>query len=183
MHIMIFALRMVPLAHIHMYINNMASQGWDNRISVIIASSVGPILWDLSLVDRRQHIHASVGRVPGEDNKMSDAASGLTHLPYRKFYFHFRTHFPQSKPWPLLPLGSACRRNLTTMMHNKQSPRVSPQTSSRKTPTPGTNGGTSAAGCTSPSTSKTFKTPFLSSRFSPSASMPAFCPRKGKRSK
>ena len=55
-----------------------------------------------------------------------------------------------------------------------------PQTSSRKTPTPGANGGTSAAVCKSPPTSNTFKTPFLSSRFSPSASVTAFYLRKGK---
>ena len=110
---------------------------------------------------------------------MAEAASWITHLSDRKFLSHFRTHFPQRKPWRLLPLSSACRRNLTTMLHNKRSPRVSPQTSSRKTSTPGTNGSTSAAGYKSPPTSKTFKTPFLSSRFSPSASMPALCLRKG----
>ena len=131
------------------------------------------------MVDRRQHIHAYVGCVPGEDNNMADAASRITHLPDRKFLSHFCTHFPQSKPWRLLPLLSVCRRDLTTMLHNKQSPRVYPQTSSRKVPTPGTNGGTYAAGIKLPSTSKTFKTPFLSSVFSPRASMPAFCLRKG----
>ena len=41
-------------------------------------------------------------------------------------------------------------------------------------PPPGTNGGTSAAGWKSPPTSKTFKTPFISSRFSLSVSVPAF---------
>ena len=94
MQLLIFSPRMAPLAHIHTYINNTAAQGWDNRGSVSIASSVGTILWELSLVDRRQHIHASVVRVPGEDNKMADAASRITHLPDRKFLSHFCTHFP-----------------------------------------------------------------------------------------
>ena len=40
MQLLIFSLRMVPLAHIHTYINNTASQGWDNRSSVSTASSV-----------------------------------------------------------------------------------------------------------------------------------------------
>ena len=94
MHLLIFAPRMVPLAHIHTYVNNTAAQGWDNRGSFSTASSVGPILLELNLVDRRQHIHASVGRVPGEDNKMTDAASRLTHLPDRKFISHLLTHLP-----------------------------------------------------------------------------------------
>ena len=179
MQILIFKPRMVPLAHIHMYINNTASHVWANRGSFRTASSVGPIPWELFLVDRRQHILTSVGRVSGEDNKMADAASRLTHLTDRKFISHFRTHFQKSKSWRLLPLPSVCRRNLNTMMYNKQSPRVSPQTSSVKTPPPGTNGGTSAAGCKSPPTSKKFKTPFLSSIFSPSTSVTAFYPHKG----
>ena len=174
MQLLIFVPRMVPLAHLYTYVNNTESQVWAKRGSVRTASSIGSILWELSLVDRRQHIHASVGRVPGEDNKMADAASQITHLPYRKFLSHFCTHFPQSKPWHLLPLTSMCRRNLSTMLNNKQSPRVSQQPSSRKMPSPGANGGTSAAGCKSPPTSKTFKTPLLSSRLSPRASVPAF---------
>ena len=80
MQLLIFAPKMVPLAHIHLYINNMASQGRDNRSSVSTASSVGPILWELSLVDRRKQIHASVGHVIGEDNKMADASLRITHL-------------------------------------------------------------------------------------------------------
>ena len=121
MHLLIFAPRMAPLSHIHTYINNTASQGWSHRGIVSTSSSVGPILWELSLVNRRQHIHTSVGRVPGEDNKMVDAALQITHLPDRKFLSHLRKNFPQSKPWRLLPLLSASRQNLTTMLHNKQS--------------------------------------------------------------
>ena len=44
MQILIFAPRMAPLAHIHTYVDNMAAQGWANRGSVSIASSVGPML-------------------------------------------------------------------------------------------------------------------------------------------
>ena len=52
MQILIFAPRMVPLSHIHAYVNNTEAQGWANRGSVSTASSVGQILWELSLVDR-----------------------------------------------------------------------------------------------------------------------------------
>ena len=98
MQILIFTPRMDPLAHIHTYVNKTAAQGWANRGSFSTASSVVPILRELYLVARRQHIHASVGRVLGEDNNMADVASRLTHLPDRKFLSHLGTHFPQSKP-------------------------------------------------------------------------------------
>ena len=144
MQLLIFTPQMPPLAHIHTYINNTAAQVWSNRDSVSTASSIGPILWDLSLVDMRQHIHNSVVCVPVEDNKMADAASWLTHLLDRKFISHFHTHFPQSKPWRLLPLKSTCKKQLTTMLHNKQSPR-----GSKKMPPPGANGGASTSVCKS----------------------------------
>ena len=44
MQILIFIPRMAPLAHIHMYFNNTAAQGWANRGSFSTASSVGPML-------------------------------------------------------------------------------------------------------------------------------------------
>ena len=147
MQILIFAPRMSPLAHIHMYVNNTATQVWSNRGSVSTASSVGKILWDLSLEDRQKYIHASIVRVPVEYNKMADAASRLTHLPYRQLISHFRTHFPQSKPWRMLPLPSTCRWKLINILNNKPSQRFSLQTSSRKILPPGANGVTSAAGC------------------------------------
>ena len=86
MQILIFPPRMAPLVHIHTYVNNMAAQGWSNRDSASTASFVGTILRELSLAVRRQHIHASVVRVPEEDNKMADAASRLNHLPDQIFF-------------------------------------------------------------------------------------------------
>ena len=79
MQFLIFAPRMAPLAHIHTYVDNTAVHGWANRCSVSTASSIGPILWELSLEARRQHSYASIGRVPGEYNKMADAMSRVTH--------------------------------------------------------------------------------------------------------
>ena len=112
-----------PLVAHPYYVENMATQGWSNMVSISTASSVGPILWELSLAARRKHIHASEGRVPGEDNNMADAALPLTPLPDRKFISHLRINFPQSKPWRLPPLTSGYNQQLTTMLHNKQSPR------------------------------------------------------------
>ena len=110
---------------------------------------------------------------------MADAVSRLTHLLDRQFIYHFCTHFPQIKPWRLLPLPSGCKQQLTTVLHNKQSLRGSLQPSSIKTPPPGTNGIASASGFKSPPTSNTLRTPFPSSKFSPSTSIPDFCPCKG----
>ena len=100
------SLRMSHLAHIHTYIDKTSAQGWANRGSVSTASSARLILQEISLASRRQQIHASDRRVPGEDNKMVDAVSRLTCLQDRHFLFHLCTHFPQSKPWFLLPLSS-----------------------------------------------------------------------------
>ena len=83
-----------PVAYIHMYFDNTTAQGWANMGSISTASSVGPILRELYLAARRQCIHPSVGRVPGEDNKMADAASCLTRLPDRKSVSQFFSHFP-----------------------------------------------------------------------------------------
>ena len=125
MQILLFAPRMASLAHIHTYIDNTAAQVWAKRGSVSTASSVGPILQELQLAARRQHIHASVGRVLGEDNNMADAASRITHLLDRQFISPFRTHFPNSKPWRLIYLTSGYKRKLTTMLRNKKPPRGS----------------------------------------------------------
>ena len=180
MHILLFAPRMAPLMHIHTYVNKTSEEGWANRGSVSTASSVGPILQELALAERQQHIHASVGHVLGEDNNMADAVVSLTHLPDWKFLSQFCSHFQQSKLWRLLPLTSDYKRQLTTMLLNKQSPRVFWPPSSRKTPPPGTNGDASAASRKYPPTSRTLRTPLPSSKFSPSVSNPDFCLCKGK---
>ena len=80
MQLLISSPRMAPLAHIHAYVNNMEAQRWANRGSVSTTSSIRTTLWELYLAARRKHIYAFIGRVPGEDNKMADAASWLTHL-------------------------------------------------------------------------------------------------------
>ena len=104
MQLLIFPPRMAPLVHIHTYVNNISVHVWDNQGSIIRASEVGTILREIALAARWQHIHASIGCVPGEENKMSDAASRITHLPNRQFLSHFHTHFLQSNTWRLLPL-------------------------------------------------------------------------------
>ena len=125
MQILIFTPRMALLVHIHMHVDDTAAHGWDNKGIVITASSVGPILRELSLAARRQHIHASVGRAPGEYNNMADATSRFTHLPDRQFISHFCSHFPYNKPWLLPPMPSDYNLHLITMLLKKQSPRVS----------------------------------------------------------
>ena len=64
------------------------------------------------------------------------------------------------------------KRQLNTMLINKQSLRVSRLPSSRKKLLPGAKGGTSAAGCKYTQTSKTVSTPFPSSKFPLSVSVP-----------
>ena len=143
-----------------------------------MASAVGPILQDIALAARRHNIHAYVGRMSGEENNMADSTSRLTHLPNWKFLSHFHIHLPQRKLWNILPLPSACRQKLTKMTQIKRYPRASIPPLSINTPPPGANGSVSAAGCKLPQTLKSLNTPFRSSKFPPSVSVPDFCPRK-----
>ena len=85
MHLLLFASRMETLAHIHTYVDNMAAQGWANRGSARTASSVGPILREISLVERRQHIHASIGCVPGEKKRWRMLCRGSLTFHTRNF--------------------------------------------------------------------------------------------------
>ena len=110
---------------------------------------------------------------------MAGAASRLTHLTNKMFLRHFDLTFPQRNPWCLLTLPSGLRQRLTYILHIKRCHMDYLPHSSKKTPPPGANGGTSAAVCKPPLTSKIFKTPLLSSIFSLIASVPAFCLRKG----
>ena len=80
MKLLIFAPKMAPLVHIHTYVDNTVAQRCYNIGSVSTASSVEPILWELSFAARRQHIYDFLRRVPGEDNKMAYTASWLTNL-------------------------------------------------------------------------------------------------------
>ena len=52
MQILIFAPRMDPLDHIHMYVGNTAAHGWSNRGSVRTSSAVVPILQGIYLATR-----------------------------------------------------------------------------------------------------------------------------------
>ena len=169
---------MAPLAHIHTYVDNMAAQGYSEKSIVNIALSVGAILCELALVTRHQNIHASIGIIPGEDNKMVYAVLQINCLPNRLFLYQLRTHFPQSKPWRLISLLYTCRRQLTTMLHSKKSPRAYLRHYSKNTPLPGANCGASASGCTSPLTSKPLKTRSPSSIFLPIKSAQDFFPHR-----
>ena len=103
MQLLIFTPMMAPLAHIHTYVDDTAAQGWSNQGSVSMSSLVGPMLREVALSVRLQHTHASVRRVPGEENKIAYAALWLTHLPDRQFLSHFCRHFLQSNTWRLPP--------------------------------------------------------------------------------
>ena len=119
------------------------------------------------------HVHLRSAHTRGQDGGRRVAAKS------RLFFTHFRTHFPQIKPWSLLPSMSACRRQLTNILHIKISPKVFPQKSSIKMPLPGANGSASAAGCISPLTHKASNFLSLSSIFLPSTPVLDFYMRRG----
>ena len=93
---------MQPLSYICTFMDGMSTQGWANKGSIVSATSVVTILQDLALLMRTKHIYASIGRIKGADNTISDDASRLTHLPNWMFLHHFALAFPQKKPWRLI---------------------------------------------------------------------------------
>ena len=98
----LFSTKMHPLAHIHIYMDNMAAQRWSNRFSISSATAVGTILQNISLLTRTHQIYASAGRTKGADNTMADFTSRLTHLHERMFLRHFTLTFSQKNSWRLL---------------------------------------------------------------------------------
>ena len=65
------------------------------------------------------HIHASVKRITGINNKEEDSASRLTHLTFQNFLQHFQSILPQILPWMLCLLPCVARRRLRTMLHTR----------------------------------------------------------------
>ena len=68
------------LQHICTYMYNTSAQVCSYHRSIIIATVVVLILQEPALAEKQRHIHASIGRVTGEDNKMEDTASWKNHL-------------------------------------------------------------------------------------------------------
>ena len=64
-----------------------------------MVTAVGPILQDLALLTHTHKIHSSVQRISGMDNKMSNAASKITHLTDKILFCHFALTFPHRNPW------------------------------------------------------------------------------------
>ena len=154
--------------------DGMEAQRSVNRGSIRSATSVGTILQDLALLLRTKHIYASIGRIKGADNTMSDDASRLTHLPNWMFLHHFALAFPQKKPWRLLTLLSRCRWQLTSMLHIKCCRMYYQPLCNKRTLLLGANTANSANGWSSHTTSIVLGTFYLSSRYLPSACAPAF---------
>ena len=173
--VQLFAPNVYTLSHIRTAVDNISAQVWANRRSVSTAIAVDPILRDLALLTRIHKIHSSMRRISGTDNKMTDAASRLTHLTDKIFLRHFALTFPQKKPRRLLTLTSGCRRQMTSMLHSKHCHMAFPPQSSRKTEPPGANGTSYANAWKSQTNSKLSEIPPPSSRFSPLVSLYQLC--------
>ena len=89
----LFAHNMQPLDQIRTAVDNTVTQGWANRGSVSSYTVVGTILQDLNFLTRTHQIYASVRRIVGTDNIMSDASSRLNHLPEQMFLHHLSLTF------------------------------------------------------------------------------------------
>ena len=138
-HIHIFVPRMQTMAHICTKVDNTTAQGWANKGSVIWDMAVGPILRDLALITHLKQIDASIGRMKVDNNKMDDATSRPTHVPYRIFFHHFTLTFPQKNPWRLMSLTSESRQQKTSMLHIKRCHNNFMPLSTKRAPLPGAN--------------------------------------------
>ena len=83
---------------------NTAAFNWSKRFSISTASSVGPILRNISLLTFRFQVHSSTYYIPGDDNTMADAAYRLTHLTESTLIKKLLSTFLQPTLWRLLPL-------------------------------------------------------------------------------
>ena len=140
---------MYLLSNIHTSVVNTVEWSWSNHISMITVTTLGPLLIYIDLIVRRHVTHTYIGPIKGEDKKIVDAASRLTHFLNQKFLRNFHCTFPQKKPWNLLPLPSRCRRQLNFGLLSKRLLKVFLPQSSINTPLPGNNVSHFAGGCTS----------------------------------
>ena len=165
---------METLAYIYTDVDNIASQGWYNRRSVRSSTAVGIILQDLDFLTRTHNIYSSGQKIAGANNKITDAASRLTHLTNKMFLQHFALTLLQKKTWRLINLTSGCRQHLTYILRSKSCFMPSQPQSSKNIPPPGANGASSANGWKSYPKSKSLDIPSISSRSLMSIYAPAF---------
>ena len=76
-----FAKQIPPLEYIHIEVENIVSQGWDNQVSMITVSVVGHLLREIDLIKWRHGVHAYIGHIKGEEKNMADAAFRKTNFP------------------------------------------------------------------------------------------------------
>ena len=65
----LFAPKMAPLEQIHTIVDNMAAEGWARRGRVNSSTAVGTLLQEAACIMRQAHIHRSVEKITGLDNK------------------------------------------------------------------------------------------------------------------
>ena len=144
-HLHFFALKIPPpLDHIHTPVDNMAAEGWAQRVIAIWSTSVEKLLREAVWITRQMHIHAFVKRITRIDKKEEDAASRLIHLTTHNLLEHFQSTSPQPSPWRLCLLLCTVRRWLHTILRMHLSPKDSPIPRPTRTPHPGNNGTDSA---------------------------------------
>ena len=146
-HLHLFPPCMTPLYQIATGVDNTATEIWNRRGSVSIATAIVPLLHEAACIKCQEKIHASITSIPGVKNIKADAALRLTHLPVHIFLKPFNTSFPQLTTWrmSLLPYGVTLR--LHTMLLTKHAPKASPLPDSARTTSRENNGTNSANGC------------------------------------
>ena len=127
---------------------------WACRGSVISATTVGPLLHEAAWITCRAYIHASIYRIPGDENLEADAASCLTYLLATALLQHLCSTFPYPTPWRLSLIPPTVTPWLHKIMLTKQSPRDCTIQDSAITTLHGSSGTPSMHGCTYPQTSK-----------------------------
>ena len=129
--------------HFHVRYSTIVN-GTDNTPAVsrvakgaVTGSEIAANLCHLAASHQRHHRYCHKAYyLPGEENVMADDASRLQHLTDLSFLSHFDQHYPQDKPWVLLPLKtrhasqmiSALRSNSPTL------PELEPPSTEPKAP-------------------------------------------------
>ena len=98
--------------------DNAAGLSWSTKGAV---STTAPASYLLRLSSMHQRLHRYQQRnffIPGDANGMADDCSRLWHLDDQELLDHFKSTYPQSKPWRL------CRLNADTALYKPGTRRM-----------------------------------------------------------
>jgi hypothetical protein len=154
---------------IHTGTDNQATQVWQQKESTT-TNAVPAFLLRLQAIHQRFHRYLPRhSYIPGKLNNMADDASRLWPMNENELLTHFNATYPQHRSWQLYQPRHEINSAVTCALHRKRSPPASFLAVPKQPTTIGSIGPSSATRSTWIHTSKTFKTPSRSSKFTSNA--------------